>query len=700
MHFPMLSNWFSVLRKPRLATRLLSWFMFLTIVPLGILMWITYERGASAIRREIEQSLEATSKARAVQIENYVVERKRNVSGLSRIPDIVATMAEFHQAFQKGGLRSAEFEAIDQRMRPFLTSVKESRGYSDLFLISPEGDCLFSVAKSEVMGSNVITGPYKESSLARVFERTKSMLDSEVSDFEYYQASNESAAFIAAPIMRGKTLVGIIELQLNNQEIYRLLADYTGLGETGETVVVSQRQDRVLFMAPTRHDPDAAYRRQITSRELPQYRAISESSLGRASSGAEVVTDYNHKEVLAVWRFLPSFRWGMITKVDLQEATQSISAMRRDQLVIAFFAVLVVIAAALYVARSISLPITQLTQSTNQIAGGNLNEKINIVSEDEVGELAGAFNKMTQDLRSTLVSRDALAEQFRHREVLTEAIRSVAVQLGTTSSDILNAAGKLSLGAREQATSVKQTAATVDDVSKTTIQAANRARKVADSVRRSEEIGKAGYKAVDDTIQVLGIAKERSDKVAENIVALAEKTQAVGEIIATVSEIAEQTNLLSLNAAIEAARAGEHGRGFTVVATEVKALAEQSKKATGQVRTILESIQKAISTAVYSTEQGIHSMATATQAAGQAGETIRSLSEIITETATLSVQIMQSANQQSQGMEAVGGSIASISHVATQNLSSTAQTENAARELNRMGQKLRDLLKETGPVGG
>ena len=699
MQIPTTRELLRILSKPRLATRLLGWFLILTTGPLALIMYITYERGASAIRREVEQSLEATSKARAVAIENYVVERKRNASGLSRIPDIVATMADFHQAFTRGGLKSPAFDEIDQRMRPFLTSVKESRGYSDLFLISPDGDCLFSVAKAEVWGTNVLSGPYRDSSLARVFERTRSMLDSEVSDFDYYQASNDSAAFIAAPIMRGKTLVGIIELQLNNQEIYRLLADYTGLGETGETVVVSLRNDKIIYMAPTRRDPDAAFRRQIWNRDLPKYRALYESSQGRTSTSAETVTDYGGKQVLAVWRFLPSFRWGMVTKVDIEEATAAITTMRRDQLVIALFAVLVVIGAALYVARSISEPIVKLTQSTNLIASGNLDERIDISSEDEVGELAAAFNKMTADLKNTLVSRDALKDQIRHRELLTATIRNVVSQLGTTSADILNAAAKLSHGAREQASAVKDAVTAVDDVSQTAAQAASRARKVADSVRRSEEVGKAGRKAVTDTVEVLGIAKERSDKVAENIVALAEKTQAIGEIIATVSEIAEQTNLLSLNAAIEASRAGEHGRGFTVVASEVKALAEQSKKATGQVRNILESIQKAISTAVYSTEQGIHSMVTATEAAGQAGETISRLSEIIAEAATVSTQIMNSATQQATGMDHVGSAMGSINQIATQNMSATAQTEHAVRELNGIGLKLTELLKDSGQAG-
>jgi methyl-accepting chemotaxis protein len=184
--------------------------------------------------------------------------------------------------------------------------------------------------------------------------------------------------------------------------------------------------------------------------------------------------------------------------------------------------------------------------------------------------------------------------------------------------------------------------------------------------------------------------------VAESIVALAEQTQAIGEIIATVSEIAEQTNLLSLNAAIEASRAGEHGRGFTVVASEVKALAEQSKKSTAQVRTILETTQKAISSAVYSTEQGINSMSTATDAATQTGDTIKMLTDIIAEAATSSGQIVTSSGQQATGMEQVSRAMAHINQIATQNLSATTQTEKAAQQINEIGRKLSELLQESG----
>ncbi len=102
----------------------------------------------------------------------------------------------------------------------------------------------------------------------------------------------------------------------------------------------------------------------------------------------------------------------------------------------------------------------------------------------------------------------------------------------------------------------------------------------------------------------MGTVREQTGSIAESILTLAEQAQAIGEIIATVNDIAEQTNVLSLNAAIEASRAGEQGKGFSVVAGEVKALADQSKKATAQVRQILGEIQKATNAAVMVTEQG------------------------------------------------------------------------------------------------
>src|SRR5204862_2053088 len=127
---------------------------------------------------------------------------------------------------------------------------------------------------------------------------------------------------------------------------------------------------------------------------------------------------------------------------------------------------------------------------------------------------------------------------------------------------------------------------------------------------------------------------------------LAERAQAIGEIIATVADIAEQTNLLALNAAIEASRAGEQGRGFSVVAGEVKALADQSKKATAQVRQILGEVQKATNAAVLSTEEVTRGVTTAAAVAAQAGEAIKTLADTLAQTSQAATQIVASSGQQ------------------------------------------------------
>jgi methyl-accepting chemotaxis protein len=190
----------------------------------------------------------------------------------------------------------------------------------------------------------------------------------------------------------------------------------------------------------------------------------------------------------------------------------------------------------------------------------------------------------------------------------------------------------------------------------------------------------------------MGNVKEQVESLADSVLALAEQAQQIGEIIATVNEIAEQTNLLSLNAAIEAARAGEHGKGFSVVAGEIKALADQSKKATAQVRQILGDIQKATYSAVKSAEDGTTSVSGAIRIVNQSGETIRTLADTINDTAQAASQIAASATQQAAGMGQIHQAMKNINQVATQNLAATRQAERAAQDLNTLGTRLKDLV--------
>ncbi len=292
-------------------------------------------------------------------------------------------------------------------------------------------------------------------------------------------------------------------------------------------------------------------------------------------------------------------------------------------------------------------------------------------------------------INTNVSARKRLEEE---RAKYLAGIRETVARLSSSIAEILASTQQQAAGAQEQAAAVSQTVATVDEITQTSEQAAQRAKSVGEAVQRNLEVGRAGRHAIEESLGAKRRVQEQVEGAAESILALAEQAQAIGDIIATVTDIAEQTNLLALNAAIEASRAGEYGRGFAVVAAEVKALADQSKKATVQVRQILGDIQKATTKTVLATEEVTRGVATAIKLGTQAGETLTSLTELLADTARAAAQIVASAGQQATGMLQIHQAMKNIDQVAKQNVAAIRQTNQAAQDLNELSTRLNASL--------
>lgn len=279
---------------------------------------------------------------------------------------------------------------------------------------------------------------------------------------------------------------------------------------------------------------------------------------------------------------------------------------------------------------------------------------------------------------------------------VSRPVQEAVAALASATSDILAGTSQQAAGVQEQAAAVAETVTTVEQISQTAEASNDRARAVAETAQRAVENGAAGRRAVEDTVAVMADVKARTESIATNILALAGQAQAIGEIIAVVTDVADQTNILALNAAIEASRAGEHGKGFAVVAAEVKSLAEQSKKATVQVRLILNEIQRATNSAVIATEQGAKTVDDAIRAVNEADDAIRILAGIVAEASQSATQISASVNQQSLGIAQIRRAMRDINETTAQNLATTRQTEQAARDLDGLGMRLQQLLQGAG----
>lgn len=383
------------------------------------------------------------------------------------------------------------------------------------------------------------------------------------------------------------------------------------------------------------------------------------------------------KEVLAINIKLLVAANGLVKDFTAQSEAK-IAAMINWEIIIGVIASLIGAVASLLFAQAISRPLNQCVKRAQSIAEGNLiHDKLHASSTDELGTLANAFNDMIDSLRD-----------------IAGQTRSVTEDLNSSSAEILATTKQQAAGAKEQAAAVQEITSTVEEINQSGIQVSEKARQVASTAQSITASGASGMQAVAETGKAMEAIREQAGTVAENVVMLSEKTQAIGEIITTVNDIAEQSNLVALNAAIEAADAGEEGRRFSVVANEIKNLADQAKEATSQVRVILEEIQKGINTSVMVTEEAVKRVELGREKTAVAEETMGKMAANIQESVGAFQQIVGATNQQQIGLEQVTQALHEIRQASQQTASSTGQLEEAAGNLTTLGRQLRNLVEK------
>lgn len=329
------------------------------------------------------------------------------------------------------------------------------------------------------------------------------------------------------------------------------------------------------------------------------------------------------------------------------------------------------------VARGILQPLDGVVGLARKVSAGDLRaERLAITSEDEIGQLGGIFNTMLGSLRE-----------------IAEQTRAATSNLNSATAEILASTQQQASSTNEQATAVQETTATVEEISQSGAQIAEKSKSVASAAEATTSSSNAGLQAIGDMNQAMAAIREQVEAVAENIVFLSEKTQTVGEIISSVNDIAEQSNLLALNAAIEATAAGEQGKSFTVVANEMKNLADQAKESTLQVRTILEDIQKGITSSVMLTEEAVKRAESGKVKSDVAEETIRQMASNIQESVQVFQQIVGATNQQQIGLEQVTEALKNINQATAQTVTGTNQLEKSATNINVLGQQLQNAVE-------
>jgi len=396
-------------------------------------------------------------------------------------------------------------------------------------------------------------------------------------------------------------------------------------------------------------------------------------------------------------------------------AQQSVSKTKTAIVASAGLSLVIFIFLVVLLTRNISSPLKELTDIAERISTGDISGNLAKGTRgDEIGSLIQTFSNMVQYLKemtsiSVRIAGGDLAIAFqpksdndqlgnavslllKNNNGLIREIREGINVLASSSSEMLAMSTQLATSTTETATAISETTTTMEEVKNTSRQMSQRAAVVSETAQGTAETSAAGRKAVEDTIAGMGRIREQMDFIASSIVKLSEQSQTIGTIISSVNDLASQSNLLAVNASIEAAKAGEQGKGFAVVAQEVRSLAEQSKEATNQVRTILNDIQKAISGAVMATEQGAKAVETGQNQSEAAGDSIGRIAADIVKSAQAALQISASTNEQVAGIEQVSSAMENIKKAAEQTVASIRQSEESSKNLHELGVKLKQMV--------
>ncbi|MFQ5660375.1 MAG: PAS domain S-box protein [Gammaproteobacteria bacterium] len=398
-----------------IAKKLLLVFLLISLLPLMLINVIDYQHSIKTVKQAVMYHLRVIAENKAGQIEAYIKARDRNIDILAGIPVVTRALEAFSSVYPQG-IETSEYLAVDDVFRQFLTFYKETSGFYDLFLISPEGDVVFSVLHEDDFGTNLIHGKYRGSALATSFIKSREGAKTELSDFSYYSPTRAPAAFLTAPVFRGDEVVGVVALQYRAEEIYTLVQDYTGLGETGDIILAAREGGDAVILTPLRHDPGSAFPSKApldSPEDLPIQNAVN------GGRGERVYVDQRGRKVLAAWLYLPSLRWGVVVKQDLDEIVASVHAQAKMKLLFSLLLGLVVLFVVLKLSKSITRPIIALTETTKDIiAEGNLDKKVNVETADEIGVLAQTFNQMVSE-------RKAAEEKLRNLSLALEQSASI-----------------------------------------------------------------------------------------------------------------------------------------------------------------------------------------------------------------------------------------------------------------------------------
>ncbi len=525
------------------------------------------------------------------------------------------------------------YSRIHAQYHYLFKNILERFGFYDIFLVAPDtGNIVYSVFKEIDYATSLKNGPYRNTAIGRAYQRAKSATTPgsvSLVDFDNYRPSYDApASFISTPIFKPETneLLGVLIFQMPIDNINTVMQEKSGLGNSGETYLLA---DDLLMRSQSRFSEENTI-------FVTKVDTAAAKQVFSGKKGNNVIDDYRGISVLSSYTPLSisGFQWALIAEIDEQEILAPIDALTQLVVLSLIIAFLIIAGIIWFVMRG-----------TNKLLGADPAELGIIADKIAAGNLAidGDEKRAEHGVYGSLFSmREKLIDIVTGVQSNTDSLFNASEEIAATSQS-------LSQAASEQAASVEQTSASVEQMS----------AGISQNSENSNLTDKIATESAEDAI-------EGGEAVTQTVTAMNQ----IANKITIIEDIAYQTNLLALNASIEAARAGVHGRGFSVVATEVRKLAERSQTAASDISGLTTD---------------------SVDVAKRAGSLLEKIVPNIKKTADLVQEIAAASDEQALGANQIAGAMGQLESVTQQ---SSAASEELAATADEMKAQVQNLNKQ------
>jgi len=645
----------------RLRTKLVSWFLVASILPLLVAGYLAYQA--------VNQQAEDAAFREVVTIAHFASQAVTEFMN-SRCTEVIIRSRE-----RLIGESLTISEVREDASLSLLDEVKLSGAYEFMVLVDAQTGMPVAASSPEV--TNV------DFSKSTVFAEAKSgklglgALEQNRIAQKVSKESNGWTFPIAAPVKVGDKVAGVLIAYLRWKPLEELLTRIP-VGKTGYVFVVDRLgrfildTDRGLYGLELKGSQIKLEQLWEAVQERKTFSKYEFTKPGSAESESKTVGIAYPGSV----GNLPNLEWKVFATVPSNEILLLPNILGTLGLIGLVVAALVFILSIILATR-ISGPIAAIAAVIRKVAAGDLTVATPDISRgDEIGDLVEAFGDLREGLRTQI---------YRVMQTVNT--------LASSSAEVVATAAQVAVSSTQTSSAVTEVATTVEQVKQSAKVGSDKARIVAQDSRESVNVAESGMESTERTIEKINLIKDEMKSISETVVSLSEHSQQIGAIIATVQDIADQSKLLSVNASIEAARAGDYGKGFAVVAQEIKSLADQSKQATERVRGILEDTQKRVGAVVMAAEQGGKAVESGVAASVQSGEAIGRLSGAVASSSQAASLIQASIEQQSVGVAQISTAMVSVEEAMRQIKDSTGQLELEAQKLGDLGKELKDSVQ-------